>query len=623
MVIKGYDIERLVAEGGMASVYLAVQQSLQRPVALKILKKFDKPADARRFLSEGRLIASLDHPNIITIHDIGVADDRHYISMEYLEGGSLERRIEEGMSPDQALEIAITIGQCLDFVHRRGIIHLDVKPANILFHTNGTVKLTDFGIAKSVARESRPNKDSRAWGSPYYISPEQAQGQPLDGRADIYSLGIVLYEMLTMCKPYEADSHMETIVAHVTRPVPALPGDLAVLQEAIAKMIAKKPEDRFSSAAEMVGYLKAIRWAMGAASASDILKGATGHGPVTRPRGPIVWLRERLWRGYGSFAHRPLARWAGVAAASILLFLGLRQLLIGTGAIATEPVENRPSGGVPKAWLAVKDAPLADSLEGSSGKASPGGGVTGVRQPPVRLGSQGRPVPAKESIEPAGDDDETATRSVLVKAAPPPPRDDAGQATAIGASDSALRQQQTPGDVAEAKLPPDRFDARQEEGELSIESLLAQAEAAIEDYRLTVPPGNNALHFYSEALARDPGREEALQGLERIAARYAGLVKAEIDRGNDQKATQYLQRGLQVRQDHPVLLRQQAELRAREVRLEAERQTKLRTRREAELRAQQDAEIRQDTEAEREGLFKKIRTFFGKPRTIPPVEDGS
>ena len=112
-------------------------------------------------------------------------------------------------------------------------------------------------------------------------------------------------------------------------------------------------------------------------------------------------------------------------------------------------------------------------------------------------------------------------------------------------------------------------------------------------------------------------------GLERIAARYAGLVKAEIDRGNDQKATQYLQRGLQVRQDHPVLLRQQAELRAREVRLEAERQTKLRTRREAELRAQQDAEIRQDTEAEREGLFKKIRTFFGKPRTIPPVEDGS
>jgi hypothetical protein len=144
----------------------------------------------------------------------------------------------------------------------------------------------------------------------------------------------------------------------------------------------------------------------------------------------------------------------------------------------------------------------------------------------------------------------------------------------------------------------------------------------MEEYRLTVPANNNALHFYSEVLARDPGRQAALRGLDRIADRYAGLVKAEIDRGNDEKARTYLQRGLQVREDHDLLLQQKAELQAREQRLEAQRQAELIAQRQAERRAQQDAEAQQQ-KPESEGLFKKIRSFFGKPRSVPAAEDGN
>jgi serine/threonine-protein kinase PpkA len=195
--IPGYKVERLIAEGGMATVYLATQESLDRRIALKLLKKFDKPEQSKRFINEGRIIASLNHQNIITIHDIGITGDQHYISMEYLEGGDLEARIQGGVTPAIAIDLLKTIGDCLSFVHRKGIVHRDIKPANILFRKDGTPILTDFGIAKQLEQDTRLTMDGTAMGSPDYLSPEQAECKPLDGRTDIYSLGIVLYEMLT------------------------------------------------------------------------------------------------------------------------------------------------------------------------------------------------------------------------------------------------------------------------------------------------------------------------------------------------------------------------------------------------------------------------------------------
>ena len=258
MDIPGYKVERLVAEGGMAAVHLATQESLDRRVALKLLKKFDKPEQSKRFINEGRIIASLNHQNIITIYDIGVIEGQHYISMEYLGGGDLEARIRGGMAPAAAIDLIRTIGETLDFVHRKGIVHRDIKPANILFRKDGTPILTDFGIAKQLEQDTKLTMDGTAMGSPDYLSPEQAECKPLDGRTDIYSLGIVLYEMLTGRKPYLGGSYIETVMAHIIEPIPLLPPHLERYQRLLERMVAKNPEKRFDSAADMVACIDRI-----------------------------------------------------------------------------------------------------------------------------------------------------------------------------------------------------------------------------------------------------------------------------------------------------------------------------------------------------------------------------
>src|SRR5262245_57236347 len=155
MDIPGYRDFTLLAEGGMGAVYVAEQVSLQRKVAIKVLKQLADPALAQRFVNEGQIIASLNHRNIITIYDVGTVGGHNYISMEYLQGGDLERRIAEGIPVDAAFRIAMTIGTCLSFVHDRGIVHRDIKPANILFHSDGTPILTDFGVAKQQEADNR------------------------------------------------------------------------------------------------------------------------------------------------------------------------------------------------------------------------------------------------------------------------------------------------------------------------------------------------------------------------------------------------------------------------------------------------------------------------------------
>ncbi len=258
--IPGYKIGRLVAEGGMASVYLAEQVSLSRHVAIKILKHSNNPTFSERFLGEGRIIAALNHINIITIHDIGVINDCHYISMEYVEGGDLEAKIASGMKGGEALDLLENIGNCLDFVHKNGVVHRDIKPGNILFRMDGTPLLTDFGIAKQLDATSRNlTMDGSAVGSPYYFSPEQAQGRKVDGRADIYGLGVIFFEILTGNKPFVGKSPIDTIVLHLQEPVPTLPKRFKQYQSLLNRMMAKKPSERFRNAGMMVKAIKEIR----------------------------------------------------------------------------------------------------------------------------------------------------------------------------------------------------------------------------------------------------------------------------------------------------------------------------------------------------------------------------
>ena len=257
--IPGYQIKAHVGSGGMAVVFRATQESLQRSVALKVLKNTESKEWTERFLNEGRILASLNHRNIITVHDIGIHAGHIYISMEYLDGGDLKRRIKSGMTTKEALQIVATIGEALEIAHKKGVIHRDIKPGNILFRPDGTPVLADYGIAKDFERETDVTTDGTVIGTPDYLAPEQARIEPVDGRTDIYGLGIIFYEMLTGKKPFLGDSPVAVVFKHLDEPIPQLPEELAMYQPLLEKMTAKDPDDRFASAVELLTAVTQLR----------------------------------------------------------------------------------------------------------------------------------------------------------------------------------------------------------------------------------------------------------------------------------------------------------------------------------------------------------------------------
>jgi len=274
MEIPGYDVKRTIGRGGMATVYLAIQQSLDREIVLKTLNTtHDEDGDFfERFLKEGRIIASLRHPHIVTIFDIGSADDILYISMEYVEGGDLRAKIENRLAPVRGLDLVSKIGQALAYAHKKGIVHRDVKPANILFRGDGTPLLGDFGIAKDFNADNELTSTGTILGSPFYMSPEQAEGLPVDGRTDIYSLGVIFYEMLTGEKPYEGDSAIKVIMKHIQSPVPQLPPELDQFQPLLDRLMAKDRDQRIGDAGELVTEVEELR---------EEVEGKKGRGMMT------------------------------------------------------------------------------------------------------------------------------------------------------------------------------------------------------------------------------------------------------------------------------------------------------------------------------------------------------
>ena len=253
--IPGYRILRPIGEGGMASVFLAVQESLDREVALKVMAPAlaANAEFAHRFLTEGKITARLQHPNLVTVHDIGNHGNVYYLAAEYIPGGTLKDRIEEGgLSVGQILDITADIAHGLDFAHQKGFVHRDVKPGNVLFRSDGRVALADFGIAKAMDGSNSSTVAGTSIGTPDYMSPEQARGESVDGRSDLYSLGAVLFEMLAGVPPYQASDAFTVALMHVTHPVPSLPGEHAWLQPLVEGLMAKEPAKRFNTGAAFV-----------------------------------------------------------------------------------------------------------------------------------------------------------------------------------------------------------------------------------------------------------------------------------------------------------------------------------------------------------------------------------
>lgn len=257
--IRGYRCMRRIAVGGSSSVYLANDTRSGEQRVLKVFRQVPDVVEGSttfdRFLREYELVAHLNHPNIARIYDIGVADDHVFLSMEYFPGGDLRARMREKLDPRAALGYVRQMAAALGALHEVGVLHRDVKPGNLLLRQDGSVAFIDFGLARQLRLESDITGAGAIFGTPHYMSPEQGHGAPLDVRSDLYSLGIVLYEMLTGEKPYVAESPLAVIYLHANAPIPRLTAPLAPLQSLLDHLLAKRPEHRPASAAAIVARI--------------------------------------------------------------------------------------------------------------------------------------------------------------------------------------------------------------------------------------------------------------------------------------------------------------------------------------------------------------------------------
>ncbi len=282
-----YEVKSELGRGGMATVYKAYDPRFEREVAVKVLPSELLHADPQfrlRFEREAKIIAQLEHSAIVPVYDVGEADGQPYFVMRYMNGGSLSDRIKAGnLTIEDAVRILGTIAPGLDEAHSNGIVHRDIKPSNILFDKRGNPYISDFGIAKLSQAQSGNVTGSAIIGTPAYMAPEQAQGIEVDGRADIYALGIILFEILTGKQPYEADTPMAVAIKHITDPVPHIRQTNPKLPEALDTIIqtamAKDKTQRFSTAVDMTNALRE------AARRSHQNTYKTGPGPFGRRQG--------------------------------------------------------------------------------------------------------------------------------------------------------------------------------------------------------------------------------------------------------------------------------------------------------------------------------------------------
>ncbi len=260
MAIPGYRIVRKIRQGGMSTVYLAIQKSVDREVAIKVMSPSlaSDPSFGSRFYREAKIVGQLSHPNIVSIYDVGSYKHYNYIAMDYLPGAPLQDRLERGIATPEAIRIVREMASALDYAHERGYIHRDIKPDNILFRDDGSAVLCDFGIAKALKGNIKMTNIGSVLGTPHYMSPEQAQGKEIDGRADIYSLGVVFYEMLSGQVPFGGDDPVSVAVKHMSSPIPKLPAAQKAFQPIIEKMMAKRTSERYQTGREVIEALNAL-----------------------------------------------------------------------------------------------------------------------------------------------------------------------------------------------------------------------------------------------------------------------------------------------------------------------------------------------------------------------------
>ncbi|MGF1528754.1 MAG: WD40 repeat domain-containing serine/threonine protein kinase [Candidatus Competibacterales bacterium] len=385
MHIPGYSIEQIIGRGGMATVYRAIQESLQREVALKVMEPevaVDRNFVAR-FLREGPTVAKLFHPNIIKVFDTGVHGDYYYLSMEYLSGGTLRHRLLAGLSREDALTIVTVLARALGYAHKQGVIHRDIKPQNILFYDHGVPVLSDFGIAKSQSDlQVGLTHPTTYIGSPRYMSPEQIRGEGLDHRSDLYSLGLVFFEMLTGQRPHDGNDPLSIAQRRIGEPAPPLPAVLAGYQPLMDRLLARNPNKRYPRAEEFVADLERkaktggnFAIAVSSPGEETAVHSALDSKTISRSQGSRRGRQRSRGEGSSTFTQRwsRSARFlfglgAGLGTSALLAAFGVVSLLSRSppapapvAAVAPVPALEAPPGSGPPAAVASSSSQVADS----------------------------------------------------------------------------------------------------------------------------------------------------------------------------------------------------------------------------------------------------------------------
>ncbi len=254
--VRGYRRVRRIAGGSVSELFLAESLQAGTLVVLKVTRdqRRDDGVDQAfgRFLQEYEIVRGIRHPHVVRLFDLGVTDDYAFLVMEYFARGDLRAQMTGPMAPIRALGFALEIATALDAIHRSDVLHRDLKPGNVMVRDDGSLALIDFGLAKHRALELEITDKGLIFGTPHYMSPEQGHGQPTDGRSDLYSLGIVLHELLTGRKPFDGDNPMAIIYQHAKAPLPRLPEALQPLQLLLNRLLAKRPDDRYRSASAAI-----------------------------------------------------------------------------------------------------------------------------------------------------------------------------------------------------------------------------------------------------------------------------------------------------------------------------------------------------------------------------------